>query len=109
MASMLWLTNRHRSALLGDIVHLSQALLLEGGVADRQHLVDQQDLRLEVGGDGERQPQVHAARVVLHRRVEEPLDLGEGDDLVELALDLACVMPRIAPLRKMFSRPVSSG
>ena len=27
-------------------------------------------------------------RVALDRRVEEPLDLGEGDDLVELARDL---------------------
>ena len=43
---------------------------------------------LEVGRDRERQPDVHAARVPLHRRVEEPLDLGEGDDLVELAVDL---------------------
>ena len=37
---------------------------------------------------GERQPHVHPARVALHRRVEEPLDLGERDDLVELARDL---------------------
>ena len=44
-----------------------------------------QDLRLEVRRDGEREPHVHAARVALDRRVEELLDLGEGDDLVELA------------------------
>ena len=36
----------------------------------------------------ERQPHVHAARIVLHRRIEEPLHLGEGDDFVELAVDL---------------------
>ena len=40
-------------------------------------------------GDGEGEPQLHAARVALDRRVDEPLDLGELDDLVELALDLA--------------------
>ena len=95
---MLWLTNstvRPR----GHVLHLAEALLLEGGVADRQHLVDDQDLRLEVRGHGEGQAHVHAARVVLHRRVDEPLDLGEGDDLVELAVDLLLRMPRIAPFR----------
>ena len=70
------------------VAHLAQALLLERRVADRQHLVHQQDLRLQVRGDGEGQPHVHAARVALDRRVEELLDLGEGDDLVELARDL---------------------
>ena len=59
-----------------------------------------QDLGLEMGGDRERQPHVHAAAVALDRRVEELLDLGEVDDLVELPVDLARgVMPRIAPLR----------
>ena len=62
-------------------------------VADRQHLVDDQDLGLEVGGDGERQPDVHAARVVLHRRVDELLELRKGDDRVELADDLGAEHP----------------
>ena len=77
-----------RAPLGGHVAHLAQALRLERGVADREHLVHEQDLGLEVRRDGERQAQVHAARVALHRRVDEPLDLGEGDDLVELARDL---------------------
>ena len=68
-----------------DLVHLAQRLALEGGVADREHLVDEQDLRLEVGGDGEGEPHRHAARVALDRGVEEALDLGEVDDFVEAA------------------------
>ncbi len=36
-------------------------------------------------GHGEGEPHVHAAAVALHRRVEELLDLAEGDDLVEAA------------------------
>ena len=67
------------------LAHLAEALLLERRVADREHLVDEQDLRLEMRGDRERQAHVHAARVALHRGVEERLDLGERDDLVELA------------------------
>ena len=93
-----------------DVVHLAEALLLKRDVADREHLVDEQDLRLEVRRHRERQPHLHAARVVLDRRVDEPLDFGEGDDLVELPCDLArAACPRIAPFTKTFSRPVSSG
>ena len=97
---MLWLTNRTVRPAFGDVLHLAQALLLERGVADGEHFVDDQDLRLQVGGHRESQPHVHPAGVALDRRVEELLDLGEVDDLVELAPDLrprAC--PRIAPLR----------
>ena len=88
IAAMLWLTNSTvRRSRLDDILHLSEALLLKARVADREHLVDDEDLRLEVRGDGEGQPHVHAARVALHRRVDELLDLGERDDLVELPAD----------------------
>ena len=90
----------HGPTVLGDRAHLAEALLLERDVADRQHLVDDQDLRLEVRGDRERQPHVHAARVALDRRVDELLDPGEVDDLVELAVrspPSSC--PRIAPFR----------
>jgi len=34
---------------VGDVVHLAEAFLLEGGVAHRQHFVDDQDLGSEVG------------------------------------------------------------
>ena len=67
---------------------------------DGEHLVHDEDVGLEVRGHGEREPHVHAARVVLHRRVEELLDLGELDDLVELLRSISRRrMPRIAPFR----------
>ena len=72
-----------------EVLHPPEAALLELGVADREHLVDEQDLRLEMRGDREREAHVHSARVALHRRVDEPSDAGELDDLVELARDLA--------------------
>ena len=43
----------------------------------------------QVRGDGEGQPHVHAARVALDRRVEELLDLGERDDLVEACASIS--------------------
>jgi hypothetical protein len=71
-----------------DLVHLAEALALEGEVAHRQHLVDEEDLRLEMRGYREGEAHGHSARVPLDRRVEELLDLGESDDLVEAPVDL---------------------
>ncbi len=79
--------------LCGHVAHLAEALALEGGVADGEHLVDDEDLRLEVCCHREGEADVHAARVALHRRVEEALDLGELDDLVELAAHLGAAHP----------------
>src|SRR5438132_1521671 len=78
----------HGASLPSHIAHLSQALLLEGGVPNGENFVDQENLRLEVRRDGEGQAGVHAARVMLDRRLQEFFDLGEGDDLIEPAIDL---------------------
>ena len=96
---MLWLTNSTVRPRSRDVPHLAEALLLELRVADRQHLVDDENLGLQMRRNGEGEAHVHAARIALHRRVEELLDAGEVDDLVELAVDLARLMPRMAPLR----------
>ena len=87
-AGMLWLTKRTVRPCSATSPILPRHFFWNVGVADREHLVDEQDLRLEVRRHGEGQPHVHAARVALDRRVEELLDLGERDDLVELAVDL---------------------
>ena len=99
-----------RSALFGDVDDPVQAPLLELVVADGEHLVDEQDLWLEVGGDAEREPHRHPRGVPLDRGVDELGGICEVDDLVELRRALPFVfMPRTAPLRMTFSRPVSSG
>ena len=79
---------QHRAPPLSHLAHLAQALLLELSVADREDLVDEEDLGFEVGGDGEGQADAHAAGVALDGGVDKLLDAGEGDDLVELAVDL---------------------
>jgi hypothetical protein len=78
----------NRSSSACDIIHLAKAAFLEGGISDREHFVNQEDLGLEMRRDGESQPQVHAARVVLHGRVDERSDLGKRNDSVELCQDL---------------------
>src|SRR4029453_18218529 len=71
---------------LGDLV---QALALEGLVADGQDLVDEQDVGADVERPGETEGHVLARAVVLDLVVDERLELGEGDDVVEVALGLA--------------------
>src|SRR5438067_1399663 len=75
-------------ARIADALHLPETLALELGITDGEYLVNQQDLRLEVRGDGEREPHVHPARVPLDRRADVVLDPRELDDLVEPARDL---------------------
>ena len=93
-----------------ELLHPAEAAPLELGVADGEHLVDEQDLGLEVRGDREREAHVHAARVALDRRVEEPARRPENSTISSnLPLDLASLHPEDRPFRKTFSRPVSSG
>src|SRR5271157_1173847 len=74
--------------MTGDILHLPEAFLLELGVADGQHLVDDQDFGIEIRCDRECQPHVHAAAVALNWSVEKFLDPREINDLVKFLFDL---------------------
>src|SRR2546423_415494 len=60
-----------------ELADLCEALVLEVLVADREHLVDEEDVRLEVHRDREAEAHVHAARVRLHGSVKEAADVGE--------------------------------
>ena len=70
------------------LVHLTQTLLLKFGIPNGKYLVHDEDFRLKVGGHGKGKAHVHAGGVALDRRVEKLGDLGELDDVVELASDL---------------------
>ena len=75
--------------LLLELLDPVEALALEALVAHGQHLVDHQDVGVDVHGHGEAEPHVHARGVELHRPVDELLELGEVDDGVEGLVDLA--------------------
>ena len=64
-----------RAAAPPELGELVEALVRERLVADGQHLVDQQDVGIDVDRHGEAQPHVHAGRVGLDRRVDEVLEL----------------------------------
>ncbi len=77
-----------RSSRLADVLDTTHAALLELVIADREHLVDEEHLGLEMRRHREGEPDVHAARVALDGRVDELLDPAELDDLVVLRTDL---------------------
>ena len=82
-----------RPPRLAQVLHAPETPPLELGVPDGEHLVDEEDLGLEMRRHGECEPDGHAARVALDRRVDELLDARELDDLGELLLDLPALHP----------------
>ena len=76
-----------RAAPLLELEDLPEALALERLVADGEHLVEEEHVRLDVRRDREAEPHVHARRVGAHGQVDEVLEPGERDDLVELLAD----------------------
>ena len=90
----LWADEEDGAAVTDDLVHLAQATLLEFHIADGENFIDNEDLGLKVGRHGKSQPDVHTGRITLHRGVEELLDLGEGHNFVEFAIDLGPFHPQ---------------
>ena len=74
---------QHRLAAGEKALHVLDALPAEGEVADREDLVDQQGVRVEMGGHGIAEARPHAGAVGEDRRVDELLELRELDDLPE--------------------------
>ena len=78
-----------RPALGLELVDTVQALLLEALVADGEHLVDEQHVGLNVHRHREPEADVHARGVEADLVVDELLQLGEGDDVIEAPGDVA--------------------
>ena len=78
-----------RHAVGAELAHAGLALAAELHVADREHLVDQQDVRPREHRRGETEAHRHARTVILDRRVDHVADAGKVDDLVKLRADLA--------------------
>ena len=83
---------------LNELVHPRHASILEHRVADRERLVDDEDLRLEVRSDREAESQLHPRRVVLDLCVDRLLELRERHDVVEAATDLPARDAEDAPV-----------
>ena len=80
--------NQDSSAKSSDIFHFAETFFLKLGIPHRQHFIDDENLRIEVRGDGEGKPDIHAAGVALDRRVNEFFDSGKSDDFIEFSANL---------------------
>ena len=60
---------------------------------DRQRLVDDQDVAIGMGADGEGEAGAHAARIELHRLVEEVAEAAQFADRIEAGGDLRPLQP----------------
>ena len=90
--------DQDRLAVVLELADPLHALGLERLVADGDDLVDQQDVGIHVDRDGEAEADVHARGVVADRVVDEVFDTGEGNDVVELAVDLPGGEPEDRPV-----------
>ena len=98
-----------RPAALLELEDLAEALALERLVADGEHLVQQQHVRLEVRGDREAEAHLHPRGVGAHRQVDELLQLGEGDDLVQVLADRRLLQPEDRPVQEDVLAPGELG
>ena len=80
-------------ATLAQHVHVIHAPPLKLFVADGDDLVDQQDLRVDVDRHRKAESDVHAARVDLHRFVDEVANAAEVDDLVHRRVHVFAAQP----------------
>jgi hypothetical protein len=71
---------QHGAPAARHVLHGAEALALEGDVAHGEHFVDQENLRPQMGGHGEREPHLHARTVALDGRVHELFQAGEIHD-----------------------------
>ena len=74
-------------AIVDEVLDALLAFLLEEHVANGERLVDDEDVGLGDGGDGERDARDHAGGKVLHGHVHKVGQLGEVDDLLEVSVD----------------------
>ena len=77
------------AAVVAKLHELLEAALLERHVAHGQNLVDDEQAWIDVDRNSEGQTHVHARGVRLDRRVDEALEAGELDNLLEPLRDLA--------------------
>ena len=82
---------QHRLPGTPELENLGHALGKEILVADTQHLIHDQYVRIGVNRHGKRQTHHHARRVGAQRLVDRIAHPGEVHDLIETGVDLVSV------------------
>ncbi len=89
----------HGLSRLPELLDPRVAFPLELLVADREGLVHEEDVRLDVGRDRKRETGRHPGRVGAHRRIDELFDLRPLDDPPHAPLHLAAGEAQQRPLQ----------
>lgn len=77
---------KNRDAARAQLVNFTEAALPEIDVADRESFIDQQDFGIDVDRHRECEPDHHAARIGLHRLMDEIADFREFRDVGEFMI-----------------------
>ena len=77
-----------RRAVFANLLHAAVALGLEKDIPDRERLINDQDLRLDVDRKRKCQTHEHTARVRLDRLIDEVANLGKIENLRQLCIHL---------------------
>src|SRR5262245_43183331 len=81
------------------MAQILQALRLKLQIADAQHLIDEQHVRIQMGGDRKTKTRVHSRTVSLDWRVDEGFDSREVHYLFESALNVRTPHPQNGTLK----------
>src|SRR5262245_25422674 len=80
---------QHSPPAPGHVLHLCQALFLKTCVTNCQNFIYQQDISFQMRRNRERQPHIHARRVVFHGRVDESFNISKTHHFIEFLSDLS--------------------
>src|SRR5256885_14751354 len=83
----------HGTAFARQLAHTIKRSLLKSMIADGEHLVDDEHVGVHVRSYCEAQSCAHPARITLHWRVDEFLELREGNDVIEPSVDVGARHP----------------
>ena len=87
-ARRLWETKTTVAPLAITEFIRSTHLTLEEVVSNAEHLIDKQNVRIDMGRNRKTETGVHARRVPLDRSIDELLEPREGDDVIEAPANL---------------------
>ena len=79
---------KDRDLPLPQLFEFADAAVRKNRIAHRKGLIHDQNIRIDVNGGGESQPDIHAARILFHWPVDEVADLGERLNQRQVALHL---------------------
>src|SRR5208337_1558518 len=91
---------------LAEVLDAREALLLESGIANSEDFINDEDLRVHFGSNGECEPRVHARGILLHWCIDEITNFGEVDDTL---LSLLHLFLRIAHQQTIEENVLPSG